>query len=98
MCGNDNTGGAANLAQFLNGHGVSQHIAAGAAQLFGEVNTHHAQLSHFLDSLFGEAFLLVNFLRQRLDFVLSELLEHFLCHCLLFGQLKVHLKSSNFHF
>ena len=57
-------------------------VAAGAAQLFGEVNTHHAQLSHFLDSLFGEAFLLVNFLRQRLDFVLSELLEHFLCHCL----------------
>ena len=87
----DNTGGAAYLGHFLNGHNVGQHIAACTADLFGEVDAHHAQLSHLLDGLFGEVFLSVDLLGQGLDFVFSKLLVHLLDHLLLFRQSKIHL-------
>ena len=87
----DDTGGAADLGHLLNGHDVGQHIAAGAADFLGEVDAHHAQLRHLLDGLNGEIFLGIDLFGERLDFVLSKLLVHFLDHLLLFGQSKIHL-------
>ena len=87
----DNTGGAADLGHFLNGHNVGQHIAACTADLFGEVDAHHAQLCHLLDGLFGEVLLSVDLLGEGLDFVFSKLLVHLLDHLLLLRQSKIHL-------
>ena len=86
----DNTCGAANLAHFLNSHHVGEHIAACAADLFGEVNAHHAQLCHLFNGLFGEIFLRVNLFGKGFDFVLSKFFVHFLYHSLLLGQSKIH--------
>ena len=66
MSGNDNGSGAADLGQLLHAHGVGQNVAAGAAVLLGEVNAHHAQLSHLLDGLHGEALFLIELLARGL--------------------------------
>ena len=100
MSRDDDTGGAADLAQLFHCHDVGQHIAAGTADRGGEINTHHAQLAHLLDGLFGEVLFCINFLSQRLDFVLSKLAVHFLHHLLLLGQSKIHryiLLTGLFH-
>ena len=60
--GNDNSGGAANLSELLHAHGITENIAAGAAVLLREVNTHHAELGHLFDGLHGEALFLIEFL------------------------------------
>ena len=62
MGGNDNSGGAANLSELLHAHGITENIAAGAAVLLREVNTHHAELGHLFDGLHGEALFLIEFL------------------------------------
>ena len=59
--GNDNSGGAANLSELLHAHGITENIAAGAAVLLREVNTHHAELGHLFDGLHGEALFLIEF-------------------------------------
>ena len=100
MSRDDDTGGAADLAQLLHGHDVGQHIAACTADLSREIDAHHAQLAHLFDGLLGEVFLCVNLLCQRLDFVLSKLAVHFLHHLLLLGQSKIHryiLLTGLFH-
>ena len=61
MGGNDNSGGAANLSELLHAHGITENIAAGAAVLLREVNTHHAELGHLFDGLHGEALFLIEF-------------------------------------
>ena len=90
MSRDDDTGGAADLAQLFHCHNVGQHIAACTADLSREIDAHHAQLAHLFDGLLGEVFLCVNLLCQRLDFVLSKLAVHFLHHLLLLGQSKIH--------
>ena len=90
MSRDDDTGGAADLAQLFHCHDVGQHIAACTADLSREIDAHHAQLAHLFDGLLGEVFLCVNLLCQRLDFVLSKLAVHFLHHLLLLGQSKIH--------
>ena len=87
----DNAGGAADFAHLFDSHDVREHVAAGAAHLFGEIDAHHAQFRHLFDGLDGEVFLGVDLLGERLDFILSKLLVHFLYHLLLFGQSKIHL-------
>ena len=62
MSGNDDRGGAADLRQLLNAHGIAQNVAARAAILLGEVNAHHAELGHLFDGLHGEALLLIELL------------------------------------
>ena len=61
MSGNDDRGGAADLRQLLNAHGIAQNVAARAAILLGEVNAHHAELGHLFDGLHGEALFLIEF-------------------------------------
>ena len=90
MSGDDDTGGATDLAQLLHCHDVGQHIAACTADRGGEVNAHHAQLAHLLDGLFGEVLFCINLLSQGLDFVFSKLTVHLLHHLLLLGQSKIH--------
>ena len=91
VSGNDNSGGAADLSQLFHTHSVSQNVAAGAAVLLGEVDAHHAQLSHLLDGLHGEALFLIDLLGQGLDLVLGELAVHLADHLMLFRQVKIHL-------
>ena len=91
VSGQDDTGGAADLAHLLNGHDIGQNIAAGAADRLREVDAHHAQLSHLLDGLLGEVLLGIDLLSEGLDFVFSKLLVHLLDHLLLFRQSKIHL-------
>ena len=86
----DNTGGAADLGQLLDSHNVGQHVAACTADLFGEVDAHHAQLRHFFDGFLGEIFLSIDLFGEGLDFVFSKLLVHLLDHLLLFRQSKIH--------
>jgi len=88
--GDDNAGGAANLGQLLNAHSIGQNVGASAAVLLGEVGAHHAQLSHLLHGLPGEALGLVDLLSQRLDFGLGELAVHLADHLMLFRQVKIH--------
>ena len=90
MGGDDDGGGAADLGQLLNAHGIGQHIAAGAAVLLGEVDAHHAQLGHLLDGLHGEALFLVELLGQGLDFGLGKFAVHLADHLLLSSQMKIH--------
>ena len=107
VSGDDDTGGATDLAQLLHCHDVGQHIAACTADRGGEVNAHHAQLAHLLDGLFGEVLFCINLLSQGLDFVFSKLAVHLLHHLLLLGQSKIHryilltgvfyLPGSGFH-
>ena len=78
MGGDNDAGGAADLAHFLHSHDVAEIGCALAAVLLGEIDAHHAQLGHFSDGLLGEALLLVHLLGQRLDLVLRELPEHLL--------------------
>ena len=59
---NNDRGGAANLSELLHAHSIAENIAAGAAVLLGEVNTHHAELGHLFDGLHGEALFLIEFL------------------------------------
>ena len=87
---NDDTGGAANLAQLFHSHDVGQHIAAGTAHRSGEIDAHHAQLAHLLDGLLGEVLFCIDLLGQGLDFVFSKLAVHLLHHLLLLGQSKIH--------
>ena len=61
MSGDDDRGGAADLRQLLNAHGIAQNVAARAAILLGEVNAHHAELGHLFDGLHGEALFLIEF-------------------------------------
>ena len=91
MCGNDDSSGAADLGQLLHAHGVGQNVAAGAAVLLGEVNTHHPQLGHLLDGLHGEPLFFVDLLGQGLHFVLGEFTVHLPEHLLLVCQMKIHI-------
>ena len=93
---NDNSSGAADLGQLLHAHGVGQNVAAGAAVLLGEVNTHHPQLGHLLDGLHGEPLLFVDLLSQRLHFVLGEFTVHLPEHLLLVCQMKIHIPLTPF--
>ena len=61
-----------------------------AADLFGEVHAHHAQLCHLFNGLFGEIFLRVNLFGKGFDFVLSKFFVQLLYHSLLLGQSKIH--------
>ena len=100
MSRNDDTGGAANLAQLFHSHDVGQHIAAGTAHRSGEIDAHHAQLAHLLDGLLGEVLFCIDLLGQGLDFVFSKLAVHLLHHLLLLGQSKIHryiLLTGLFH-
>ena len=89
-------GGAADLGQLLHAHGVGQNVAAGAAVLLGEVNTHHPQLGHLFDGLHGEPLLFVDLLSQRLHFVLGEFTVHLPEHLLLVCQMKIHIPLTPF--
>ena len=94
----DNGSGAADLGQLFHSHGVSQNVSASAAVLLGEVDAHHAQLSHLLDGLHGEALFLIDLLGQGLDFGLRKLTVHFAEHLMLFAQNEIHkLPSLRFH-
>ena len=88
--GEDDAGGAADLAQLLHSHDVAEVGGALAAVLLGDIHAHHAQLGHLLDGLGGEALFLVHFLGQRLDLVLSEAAEHLLDEEFFFRQIKIH--------
>ena len=92
--GKDNAGGAADLGKLFDRHDIGEDVAAGAAVLFGEIDSHHAQLSHLLDGLFGEALFLIHLSSQGLYFILGKLTVHFLHHGLLFGELEIHNRSS----
>ena len=59
---NNDCGGAADLRELFHAHSVAENIAARAAVLLGEVNTHHAELGHLFDGLHGEALFLIEFL------------------------------------
>ena len=58
----DDRGGAADLRQFLDAHGVGKNVTAGAAVFLREVNAHHAELGHLFDGLHGEALFLIDLL------------------------------------
>ena len=90
MGGDHDSGGAADLGQLLNAHGIGQHIAAGAAVLLGEVDAHHTELGHLLHGLHGEALLLVQLLGEGLDLSFREFAVHLADHLLLFRQMKIH--------
>ncbi len=90
MSRHDNAGSTANLAQLLNSHNVGQHIAACATDGSREINAHHSQLAHLLNSLFGEVLFRIDLFCQGFDFIFSKLAVHFLYHLLLLGQGKIH--------
>ena len=94
MRGNDNSGSTANLCQLLHTHCIGQHIAAGAAVLLGEVNTHHTQLCHLLDGFHGEALFLVDFSGQGLYFVLCKFAIHLANEQLFLSQMEIHTLFS----
>ena len=95
MSGEDDAGGAADLAHLLNSHDIAEVGSALAAVLLGEINAHHAQLGHLLDGLGGETLFLVHFLSQRLDLVLSEAAIHLLDEEFFFRQIKIHVIGSS---
>ena len=68
MGGKNNAGGAADLGELFDSHDIGEDIAAGAAVLFGEVDTHHTELSHLFDGFFGEALFLIYLGSQGLYF------------------------------
>ena len=93
--GDDNAGGAADLAHLLDGHDIGQNVRAGAAVLLGEIDAHHPQLRHLLDGFLGERLVLVHPLGQGLDFIFGEVTVHLAEHFLLSGKVQIHLLPSS---
>ena len=96
MSRDDNGSGAADLGQLLHAHGIGQDVAAGAAVLLGEINTHHAQLCHLLDGFHGETLFFVDLSGQRLHFVLCEFAVHLANEQLFLRQMEIHTFFSFF--
>ena len=94
MGGKNNAGGAADLGELFDSHDIGEDIAAGTAVLFGEVDTHHTELSHLFDGFFGEALFLIYLGSQGLYFILGKLTVHLLHHGLLSGEFEIHNRSS----
>ena len=96
MSRDDNGSGAADLGQLFHAHGIGQDVAAGAAVLLGEINTHHAQLCHLLDGFHGETLFFVDLSGQRLYFVLCEFAVHLANEQLFLRQMEIHTFFSFF--
>ena len=92
--GNDNTGGAANTAQFFYADCIGQRIAALATHFLGKRNAHEAVFLHFLDGFNGEVLGFVHFLRQGFYLCFSKLPKQAACHFLFFAEYEVHTRSS----
>ena len=91
MRGDNDRRRAAHLREFLDAHGVREHVAARAAVLLREVDTHHAEFRHFLDGLHREALLFVDFLGERLYLGFRKRPVHLAEHLLFVCQMKVHI-------
>ena len=90
MGGEDDAGGAADLAQLLHRHDIAQVGSALAAVLLGNIHAHHAKLRHFPDGLLREPLLLVHVAGDGLYLILGKGLKHLLQQQFLFRQIEIH--------
>ena len=76
MSRDDNACGSTDTAELLDSHRVDLYGRACASVLLGNGDTHDAQLAHLLNSLNGEALLLIDLGSERLDLFLCKLSDH----------------------
>ena len=84
------------LGQLLTGADVGDIAHAGAADLFGIGDAHHAHIGQLVPGLLGEPLFFVDLFRQGLDFILGKFAVHLTEHLLLVCQMKIHIPLTPF--
>ncbi len=81
--------------QLLDGERVGQRVAAAAAVLLGERDSHQVELAELLDDLVGEGLRAVELLGDRRDLALGEFAHRAPDQLVLGGEVEVHARGHS---